>query len=207
MGSLEIEEGGPTGGNIFNEDTLEDVCLCNVDHEVVRYQDFVNLFMEKSGEMCLGFEVGHFMVSVPAHFDHYQRQTIKDAGAISGLNVCRVNSEFEPTTKPRGIPESSTRAKLSPQDESQGTSKSDPELMLRSAFWILQMAYLLLQSGPQAKATEEAKAKEAEEKAAKKRATRVSVSCQAALDEDEKRATRVSISCQTAFDKEEEELE
>ena len=46
------------------------------------------------------------------------------------------------------------------------------------------MAYLLLQSGPQAKATEEAEAKEAEEKAAKKRATRVSVSCQAALDED-----------------------
>ena len=48
--------------------------------------------------------------------------------------------------------------------------------MLRAAFWILQMAYLLLQSGQQAK--------EAKEKAAKKRATRVSVSCQAALDED-----------------------
>ena len=48
--------------------------------------------------------------------------------------------------------------------------------MLRASFWILQMAYLLLQSGQQAK--------EAEEKAAKKRATRVSVSCQAALDED-----------------------
>ena len=56
--------------------------------------------------------------------------------------------------------------------------------MLRSAFWILQMAYLLLQPRQQAKATEEAEAKEVEKEAAKKRVTRVSVACQAALDED-----------------------
>ena len=56
--------------------------------------------------------------------------------------------------------------------------------MLRSALWILQMAYLLLQSGPQAKAAEEAEAKEAEEKAAKKRATRKIVLMKAALEED-----------------------
>ena len=46
-----------------------------------------------------------------------------------------------------------SRAKLSLQDESPGgTSKANPELMLQSALWILQMAYLLLQSGPQAQA-------------------------------------------------------
>ena len=46
-----------------------------------------------------------------------------------------------------------SRAKLSLQDESPGeTSKVNPELMLQSALWILQMAYLLLQSGPQAQA-------------------------------------------------------
>ena len=67
------------------------------------------------------------------------------------------------------------------------------------------MAYLLLQSEQQAKANLEAEAKEVEKEDAKKSAIRVSVSCQAALDEDEKRATRVSVSCQTAFD--EEELE
>ena len=46
------------------------------------------------------------------------------------------------------------------------------------------MAYLLLQSGPQAKAAVEAEAKEAEEKAAKKRATRKIALMKAALEED-----------------------
>ena len=74
-----------TDGSTIKEDAFEDVCHCNVDHEVVRYQDFVNLFLEKSAETYSGFEVGHVMVSVPAFFDHSQRQAIRDAGAISGL--------------------------------------------------------------------------------------------------------------------------
>ena len=59
-------------------------------------------------------------------------------------------------TKLQAIPESSSRvSKLSLQDESPGgTSKANPELMLQSALWILQMAFLLLQSGPQAQASQ-----------------------------------------------------
>ena len=59
-------------------------------------------------------------------------------------------------TKPRAIPEASSRvSKLSLQDESPGgTSKANPELMLQSALWMLQMAFLLLQSGPQAQASQ-----------------------------------------------------
>ena len=34
----------------LNEDSFEDECHCNVDHEVVQYQDFVNLFMEINAE-------------------------------------------------------------------------------------------------------------------------------------------------------------
>ena len=49
--------------------------------------------------------------------------------------------------------------------------------MLQAAFWILQSAFLLLQSGLQAK--------EAEEKAAKKRVARASIPCQAAFDQEE----------------------
>ena len=60
--------------------------------------------------------------------------------------------------------------------------------MLRSALWILQIAYLLLQSGPQAKAAQEGEAKEAEEKAAKKRATRKVALMKAALEEDMNKA-------------------
>ena len=49
-GSLETEEGGPTDqvGSSFNEDASKERCLCNVDHQVVRYQEFVSLFVEKS---------------------------------------------------------------------------------------------------------------------------------------------------------------
>ena len=73
-GSLETKEGGPTDqvGSSINEDASKDRCLCNVDHEVVRYHDFVNLFMEKSEKTESGFEVGHIKVSVPAFFDHSQ---------------------------------------------------------------------------------------------------------------------------------------
>ena len=142
-----------TDGSTINEDAFEDGCHFNVDHQVVKYQDFVNLFMENNAESCLGREVRDIMVSVPTYFDHSQRQAIKDAGVICSLNVLRIINEPEVATKPRGNTEPSTRAMLSLQDESLGeTSKSDPELMLRSALWILQMAYLLLQSCPQAQA-------------------------------------------------------
>ena len=129
--------------------------------------------MKETAETYLGREVRNVVVRVPAYFDDSQRQAIEDAGAISSLNVLRIINEPEAVTKSRGITEPASRAKQSPQDESSGkTSKSDPELMLRSALWILQMAYLLLQSGPQAKAAEEAEAKEAKEKVARIKATR-----------------------------------
>ena len=48
----------------------------------------------------------------------------------------------------------------------------------------MQSAFFLLQSGLQAEAREDAEARGAGKEAAKNRATRVSVACQAALDED-----------------------
>ena len=120
------------------------------------------------------------VVSVPPFFDHSQRKAIRDAGAISGLYVCRISNEPEPVIKPRGCPgeEPLRQARLSLKDESQlVVYKSDPELMLRAAFWILQLAYLLLQSGQQVK--------EVEKEVAKKRVARVSVACQTALDQEE----------------------
>ena len=111
--------------------------------------------MEETAETYLGQEVRNIVVRVPAYFDDSQRQAIRDAGAIIGLNVLRIINEPKAATKPRGIPEPSRQVKLSLQDESPGgTSKADPELMLQSALWILQMAYLLLQSGPQAQASQ-----------------------------------------------------
>ena len=67
---------------------------------MVNYQDFVNLFMEESAETYLGQEVRNIVVSVPAYFDHSQRQAIKDAGVISSLNVLRVINEPKVVTKP-----------------------------------------------------------------------------------------------------------
>ena len=79
-GSPEIEEGCSPGKVLgtrateepiddLNEDDFEDGCSCNVDHQEVRYQEFVKLFVEKSAEAVSGFEVGHVRVSVPAFFD------------------------------------------------------------------------------------------------------------------------------------------
>ena len=68
--------------------------------QVVKYQDFVNLFMEKNAETYSGHEVGKIMVSVPAYFDDSQRQAIKDAGAIIELNVLRIIDEPKAATKP-----------------------------------------------------------------------------------------------------------
>ena len=105
---------------------------------MVSYRDFVSFFMKESAETHLGHVVKDVVVAVPAYFDDSQHQAIKDAGAITGLNVLRVINEPKAATKPRGIPEPSRRARLSLQDESPGgTFKVDPELMFQSALWIL----------------------------------------------------------------------
>ena len=111
----------------FNEDAFEDGCHFNVDHQVVKYQDFVNLFMKETAETYLGHEVGNIMVCVPAYFDVSQRQAIEEAGAIIGLNVLRIINEPKAATKPRGSSEPSTQAMLSLQDKTlRETSKLDP---------------------------------------------------------------------------------
>ena len=111
-GSLATEEGGPRDqvGSTNGEDTLKDRCLSNnnfedecgsgIDHQVVKYQEFVQMFVERSEEPEPGFEVGHVVVIVPPFFDHSQRKAIRDAGAISGIYVCRISSEPKPATKP-----------------------------------------------------------------------------------------------------------
>ena len=111
--------------------------------------------MKETAGTHLGHAVKNIVVTVPAYFDDSQHQAIKDAGAIPGLNILRIINEPKAATKPRAIPEHSSRVyKQSLQDESPRTSKANPELMLQSALWILQMAFLLLQSGPQAQASQ-----------------------------------------------------
>ena len=96
--------------------------------------------MKETAETQLGHVVKNVVVTVPAYFDDSQRQAIKDAGAIPGLNVLRIINESKTAPqhrdaqgpkaamKPRGIPEPSSRvSKLSLQDESPGgTSKANP---------------------------------------------------------------------------------
>ena len=67
---------------------------------VVMYQDFVDLFMEVNAETYSGHKVRDIVVRVPAYFDASQRQAIRDAGAIIGLNILRIIDEPKVTTKP-----------------------------------------------------------------------------------------------------------
>ena len=49
--------------------------------------------MKETAENYLGKEVHHAVVTVPAYFSDAQRQSTKDAGTISGLNVVRILNE------------------------------------------------------------------------------------------------------------------
>ena len=49
--------------------------------------------MKQIAEGYLGREVKHAVITVPAYFNDSQRQSTKDAGTISGLNVLRIINE------------------------------------------------------------------------------------------------------------------
>merc|ERR1712037_425967 len=49
--------------------------------------------MKEIAENYLGKEVKHAVITVPAYFNDAQRQSTKDAGSISGLNVLRIINE------------------------------------------------------------------------------------------------------------------
>jgi len=49
--------------------------------------------MKETAETYLGKEVKHAVITVPAYFNDAQRQSTKDAGTISGMNVMRIINE------------------------------------------------------------------------------------------------------------------
>merc|ERR1712232_967051 len=49
--------------------------------------------MKETAENYLGKEVKHAVITVPAYFNDAQRQSTKDAGTISGMNVLRIINE------------------------------------------------------------------------------------------------------------------
>jgi len=49
--------------------------------------------MKETAENYLGKEVKHAVITVPAYFNDAQRQSTKDAGSITGLNVLRIINE------------------------------------------------------------------------------------------------------------------
>jgi heat shock protein 5 len=49
--------------------------------------------MKETAENYLGKEVKHAVITVPAYFTDAQRQSTKDAGSISGMNVLRIINE------------------------------------------------------------------------------------------------------------------
>merc|ERR1712032_1322002 len=49
--------------------------------------------MKETAENYLGKEVKHSVITVPAYFNDAQRQSTKDAGSISGMNILRIINE------------------------------------------------------------------------------------------------------------------
>jgi len=54
---------------------------------------FILIKMKQIAENYLGREVKHAVITVPAYFNDSQRQSTKDAGVISGLQVLRIINE------------------------------------------------------------------------------------------------------------------
>ncbi|KAJ7460055.1 heat shock protein 70 family, partial [Mycena galericulata] len=59
----------------------------------VEILSMVLLKMKETAESYLGTTINNAVVSVPAYFNDSQRQAIKDAGTISGMNILRVLNE------------------------------------------------------------------------------------------------------------------
>src|SRR4026209_1128099 len=49
--------------------------------------------MKQTAEDYLGYKVEKAVITVPAYFNHSQRQATKDAGKIAGLDVLRIINE------------------------------------------------------------------------------------------------------------------
>src|SRR5690606_36606975 len=54
---------------------------------------FILQNLKKTAEDYLGATVTDAVITVPAYFNHAQRQATKDAGTIAGLNVRRIINE------------------------------------------------------------------------------------------------------------------
>ncbi|RLC92039.1 MAG: molecular chaperone DnaK [Chloroflexi bacterium] len=49
--------------------------------------------MKRDAEAKLGYKIGQTVITVPAYFNHRQRQATRDAGKIAGLEVLRIINE------------------------------------------------------------------------------------------------------------------
>jgi molecular chaperone DnaK (HSP70) len=59
--------------------------------------------MKETAEAYLDKTVTSAVITVPAQFNHYQRQATKDAGTIAGLNVLRIMNDPTATAIAYGL--------------------------------------------------------------------------------------------------------
>ncbi|EHB06840.1 Stress-70 protein, mitochondrial [Heterocephalus glaber] len=73
---------------------------------------FVLMKMKETAENYLGHTAKNAVITVPAYFNHSQRQAAKDAGQIYGLNVLRVINEPTAAALVYGLDKSEDSLKL-----------------------------------------------------------------------------------------------
>merc|ERR1711865_1250582 len=95
MGERLIGEAAKNQATVNPAQTLFDVKVNGVAKTMPpeEVSSMILVKMKETAENYLGKEVKNAVVTVPAYFNDAQRQSTKDAGSISGLNVQRIINE------------------------------------------------------------------------------------------------------------------
>lgn len=99
MGKLFSEvssEVGKTAFHIVSDTARKNIAAIEFNGNLYSPQEIsakILLTLKKEAEMYLGQKVGHAVISVPAYFNHAQRQATLDAAQIAGFNQVKIINE------------------------------------------------------------------------------------------------------------------